>query len=498
MKVLFVFPNLRWDPSPCIGIATLSAVLKGKLHDARLIYLNESIGITLDFKKIKGAVEDYQPDLIGFSATTNQFPVALKIAQFIKRGMGSKIPILFGGIHVTLNPVEAVAHDCIDMIVLGEGEGALSELVEKMQGDEDISKIKNLWLKRDGQIIKNDLRPYISSEQLPFMDVDVMDYQKIIDFRNGWVDLILSRGCPRRCTYCFNSVYKDIYKIACKEPGRYIRVGDYYKTIEGIKKILSKYRDVKAINFFDDDFLLSPSIVEFVKLFRKEINLPFIINTHVDSITEEKVSVLKSCGCDLIKIGLESGNYRIRRVVLNRQTTNQCFIEKSQIIKKHDIRLFTFNMIGLPTETENNVSETLQLNAQLKPDVVRVATFYPYEGTQIYFLCEKLGLLMPKNQRQRDLTYSSKSILNFDDNFKLFLLKTIKHLDCYLNYLDADVSVYYGEVVNEINSLSERGFNSKAKQKILSERIEKISNNLLFQSVPHYVKKFNPYYAVRV
>jgi len=141
MKVLFVFPNLGWDPSPCIGIATLSAVLKNKSHDTRLIYLNESIGITLDFKKIKKMIEDYQPDLIGFSATTNQFPVALKIAQFIKRDMGSKIPILFGGIHVTLNPAEAISYDCLDMIVLGEGEEALLELVKRIQGDGDISKV---------------------------------------------------------------------------------------------------------------------------------------------------------------------------------------------------------------------------------------------------------------------------------------------------------------------------------------------------------------------
>lgn len=177
---------------------------------------------------------------------------------------------------------------------------------------------------------------------------------------------------------------------------------------------------------------------------------------------------------------------------------DQCFVEKSQIIKKYGIRLFTFNMIGLPTETENNVWETLQLNVQLRPDVVRVATFYPYEGTPIYSLCEKLRLLMPKNQKQRNLTYSSKSILNFDDNFKLFLLKIIRHLDCYLNYLDADISVYYREIVNEINSLSERDFNSKVKQKILLERIKKISKNLLSLSISHYVKKFNPYYAVRV
>ncbi len=497
MKILFIFPNLGWDPSPCIGIATLSAVLKTKSHETKLVYLNESIGFPLDLERIKTAVNDYRPDIIGFSATTNQFPVAIEIAKFIKRDVNSRIPIIFGGIHVTLKPSEVIGFKCVDMIVLGEGEQALLELVERMQDNRDISKIKNLWLKKNGQIIKNDLRPYISLEKLPFIDVEVMDYQRIIDLRNGWVDLILSRGCPRRCTYCFNGSYKDIYRNVCKRSGKYMRIGDFYKTIEGIKGILFKYNNVKAVNFFDDDFLLSSSILEFIELFKKEIGLPFIVNAHVDSITDEKVATLKSCGCDLIRIGVESGNYNIRKNILSRAATNQSFVEKSEIIKKYGIRLFTFNMIGLPTETKANVLETLQLNARLNPDVVRVATFYPYEGTPIHSLCKKLGVLS-KNRGQRHLTYSSKSILDFDSDFKVFLLKVIKHLDCYLNYLDTNISDYYVGIVNEINSFSEEDFNSVTKQEALSKKIEETSKNLSSKFVKHYVKKFNPYYAVRI
>lgn len=496
MKTLFIFSNLGWDPSPCIGILTLSAVLKSKAHDVKLIYLNEPMGFPLDLGKIQKTIEDYQPNLIGFSATTNQFPVSLKIAKFIKRSVNSKIPILFGGIHATLKPSEVIKHDCVDMVILGEGEGAILELADRMQGGKDIRKIKNLWLKENGQIITNDLRPYVSLEKLPFMDVEAIDFQKMINLRNGWVDLMLSRGCPRGCTYCFNSSYKNVYKTLCKQSGKYVRTDDFFKTINGIKNILSKYQNIKAINFYDDDFLLSPSIIEFIELFRKEIGLPFMVNTHVNSITDEKIRVLKNGGCDMVKVGLESGSHRIRKDILNRPATNQYVAEKMKIVRKHDIRLFTFNMIGLPTETENNVFETLKLNAQLQVDVVRVATFYPYEGTAIYSLCRDLDLLEPRGQKH--LTYSSKSILNFDNHFKLFLLKITRYLDCYLNYLNPDISINYQEIVNEINSLSELNFDSRSRQKTLSEKIDQISKDLSFKSIPHYVKKFNPYYAVRV
>lgn len=498
MKVLFIYPNLGWDISPCIGIATLSAVLKNRSHDVKLIYINKELGIPMDFLKIKKIVEDYCPDIIGFSTTTNQFSISIEIAQFIKQEVNKEIPLLFGGIHATMNPIETLRHGCVDMIILGEGEEAILELIEKMDKYQDISDVKNLWLKRGNQIIKNALRPYVSLKKLPFMDVGVMDYQKIINHRNGWVDIMLTRGCPRRCTYCFNDSYKTLYKNTCNEAGKYVRISDYLKTINGIRDILDKYDAIKAINFYDDDFLLTPSIIDFIKLFKKAINLPFMINTHIHSITGAKISTLKDCGCDLIKVGLESGSYRIRKEILNRPIMREQLVAKLNIIKKYGIKLFTFNMIGLPTETQDDIFETLKLNAQIQSNVVRIATFYPYTGTPIYFLCQKLNLLQETQQDEGHLTYFEKSVLNFDNSFKLFLLKIIKYFDCYLNYFDINISVYYKNVVDKIKLLSESEFNSDIIGRDLQEEIEAISKELSFRKIPHYVKKFNPYYAVRI
>lgn len=222
-----------------------------------------------------------------------------------------------------------------------------------------------------------------------------------------------------------------------------------------------------------------------------------MINTHIHSITDAKISILKDCNCDLIKVGLESGSYRIRKEILNRPITREQLIAKLNIIKKYGIRLFTFNMIGLPTETKDDIFETLKLNAQIQSNVVRIATFYPYTGTPIYFLCQKLNLLQ-ETQDEEHLTYFEKSVLNFDNSFKLFLLKVIKYFDCYLNYFDINISVYYKKVVDKIKLLSESEFGSNIIEHDLHEEIEAISKELSFRKIPHYVKKFNPYYAVRI
>lgn len=154
-------------------------------------------------------------------------------------------------------------------------------------------------------------------------------------------------------------------------------------------------------------------------------------------------------------------------------------------------------MIGLPTETTENIFETLKLNAQIQPNVVRIATFYPYTRTPIYFLCQKLNLLQ-ESQDEGHLTYFEKSVLNFDNSFKLFLLKIIKYFDCYLNYFDINISIYYKNAVDKIKLLSESEFSSEIIEQELQEEIEAISKKLSIREIPHYVKKFNPYYAVKI
>jgi anaerobic magnesium-protoporphyrin IX monomethyl ester cyclase len=266
MKILFIFPNLGGSPGFNTGIPILSAILKQKSHIVKLIHLNEKMGYGLDLKRIQQDINSFSPDLIGISANTNQFLVGIKIAKHIKK-INNKIPIIFGGVHPTLNPIETLRYKCVDMIVVGEAEEALPELIEKLENKKYIDRVNNVWFKSNNKIIKNKLNKYIDLNKIPFMDVSIYDYQKLINLRNGWIEVVLNRGCPYNCTYCFNRPYKEIYNRYNKnEAGAYIRAGNYKTTINGIKKIIKKYKNIKCISFGDDDFLLHSKITDFLDI----------------------------------------------------------------------------------------------------------------------------------------------------------------------------------------------------------------------------------------
>jgi len=499
MKILFIYPNLGCTIGFSIGVCTLSAILKKKGHKVKLIHLNESLGFPLDKVRIKNIILEFKPNIIGFSVDSNQFPIGIEIAEFIKDNINKSIPIIFGGIHPTLNPEETLNHNAVDMVLVGEGEEALPELIENLEKNQDISHIKNIWLKKNGKIVINKLRNFISLKKIPFMDTDVMDYQKIINNRNGWIDVILTRGCPRNCTFCFNETYRRIYSHHCVsyDIHKYVRIDDYTKIIQGIKRILEKYKNIKAVNFNDDDFLLFSPILGFIKSFKKKIGLPFMISAHINSINEKKLKILKECGCDLIRVGLECGNEKIRKNILKRNISNKQIIEKIMLIKKHKIRSYTFNMIGLPTEKKDDVIKTLRLNVICNPDVVRISTFYPYKGTKIYSVCNDLGLL-PIDLSKSTLTYFDQTILNFDDKFILFLEKIQKYFDCYLNYYIQELSSTFKELIKSITKLTKQEFEDTSIQKQIQNKIQCISRELSLKNIRHYAKRFTQYYAVKI
>ena len=170
MRVLFIYPNLNAQIGFNYGVAFLSAVLRRNGHVTRLLNINESLGYPLDLERIAGDVKAFSPDLVGFSVVSNQFRYALEIGKAI-RGY-TDAPFVCGGVHATMVPREVLETGIFDYACLGEGEEALVELANALEVHGDTTKIPNIWMKRDGRIIKNRVRPFIPLENLPSKDYD--------------------------------------------------------------------------------------------------------------------------------------------------------------------------------------------------------------------------------------------------------------------------------------------------------------------------------------
>lgn len=420
MKILFVYPNIVESPKDIsTGLATLAALCKAKGHKTALI--DTTFGLS-DHEILRKA-KSFAPDLIAFTTATNDFNYAVHIASVLKKQL--RVPILAGGFHPTIAPQETISKDCFDIVCIGEGEQAIIELIDKLEKNKSIDKIKNLWIKRKTKskikIIRNSLRPLVKNlNKIPFPDRDLFNYKQYLKWNHGTATFISTRGCPFRCTYCINHFLVKLYNQKTK----YVRFRSITNLFSEIKEVLRKYGlYVKNIEFYDDTFTLDEKrLEEFCKRYPKEIGLPFNINVRVNSINSKFLKSLKQAGCVRVSIGVESGDQQIRNKVLKRNMTDKQIIEFFKTAKQAGLKTYSFNMVGIPFETKKSIEKTIKLNRLCKPDYVGVSIFNAFKGTEIYDLCVKNGWL----KKDYACSYFRESNMNHP-NFSSLALKKIRN-----------------------------------------------------------------------
>lgn len=349
---------------PHFGVMSISALLKSKGHRCDLILASEEKNL---LRKISGL----SPDVVGFPCITGEHKWVFDIALQIKN-MG--ITTLIGGPHPTYYPEEVISNKGVDMIAIGEADYACVELLDNLQRNQDITTIKNLWVKKDNKIFKNEVRDLISDlDELPSPDREIY-YKYPFLGKSSVKQFLTGRGCPYLCTFCSNHLLQKIYK----GKGRFIRRVSPSKIIEEMQSVRKKH-GLKTVSFTDDVFIISRKwLDEFLPMYKKEIGLPFMCNVRVNLVTEEIIKQIKEYGCYGVAMGVESGNPYLRNVVLKKDITNEQIINAAKIIKKNGLKLKAFNMLGLPGETFENALETLELNIKIKPDFAPCSLLEPY------------------------------------------------------------------------------------------------------------------------
>jgi len=412
MKILFIYPNLTRQEYISLGIAYLSSCLKRNGHQVYLIDYTFGGKGNDCIKKIK----EIGPDLICFSLRSGEYNFSSKIASEIKQNFNIKI--LFGGVHPTVDPENTIKDESINMICLGEGEEALLELVEKMEKGEDYFSTKNFWFKKDGQVIKNPLRPLNQNlDSIPFPDRDLFDFKKYVDCRNGNVDMIIGRGCPFHCTYCINHILQKLYDGL----GKFTRLRRVDNVLEEVDLLVRKY-NIKSICFQDDLFTIDKNwIKEFSEKYSKEFGLPFQCLSRTEMITPDLCNDLKKAGCQMLAMGIESGNRSLRQNILKRNNTDEDIINAFKIAREAGIKTHSFNMIGLPYETQENINESIKLNRNVKPDFLRISIFQPYPGTELHRICKSEGWITGK---EIPASHKSHSILSYPNITKKEIKKS--------------------------------------------------------------------------
>ncbi len=395
-RVLFL-QNIEFDNQ---GVAYISALLKSNGHTCDLLIENSP-------DKIAGYAKNSGFDLIAFSLMPGMQHWALKVAEHLKKELPDA-PVIFGGLHPTLYP-DVINQGPVDIICMGEGEFPMLELMDALDAKMDYSQIKNLWVKKDHQVVKNDMRQLIEDlDILPFPDKGLY-YDRYPRLKNKKTKyLITSRGCPYECTFCYNKKLKQIFS----GKGKYVRFHSPDRIIKEIRHMKDNY-SFETVHFADDNFILNRErIIHLLDKYKKsDIDLPFICLARANLLDEELVRKLKEAGCASVWFGLESGNEILREKLIKKNLTEKQIVAAARLLKKHRIKFRAYSIIGLPGETVENAFETISLNIRIKTDFPWCSIFTPYSETEIVDYAMAQGYLKDEYLDDMSGTYFKNSLL---------------------------------------------------------------------------------------
>jgi radical SAM superfamily enzyme YgiQ (UPF0313 family) len=438
------------------GIRSISSYLKNHGHYTRLIF-----PITYDNKYSKRVLHDIknivkESNLIGVTCTSYTSDKSIQLINYLKQ---LKIPIIWGGIHATFNPEECIKYT--DFVCIGEGEEAMLELADRLSKKQNTTKIRNLWVKENSRVYKNDVRPLVQDlDKLPHADYDfanqwILDSGKFVnisekhfggcesnqyahyrfckflpEFKFSRLLLVHTvRGCLHQCTFCCNYNLRKLYH----NKGTYIRKRSIKNVIEELLELKQKFPSIDLIWFTDDSFFIrsEKELEEFSREYKKKIDLPFMC--YVDPLTfnETKLKLLLDVGLIRIDIGIQTGSEKINKYIYNRFLTNECLISVAKVINKYKHKMAPPEyqiIIANPYEIEQDVLATINLLQNLpKPYHLQPFGLVFFPGTQLFYKAINDGII----KSQKDSCYS----VHYTNYVENFMIKSKKLNTLYLNLI---------------------------------------------------------------
>lgn len=411
MKIVFCCAE---DES--LGVGYLSSHLKKHGHEVNLVFDpkqfdrpytgNRRLATKYDRSKRNLArIEQIKPDLIGFSCVTANYRWAIQFARQIRERFD--VQIIFGGVHPTLVPERVINEDAVDIVCVGEGEEALLDLVKGLSRGERRTDIPNLWFKDGQRIIKNGPRPLNQDlDGLAFPD-KAMFYEQLPKHYRLQSSFLTSRGCPFTCTFCGNEQLKKIYK----GQGKFVRRRSVDSCIKELRQMKERFGTKYVL--FGDDILTTDIdwLNDFSTKYRKEIGLPFTCFGHAKYMDDDRAKFLKSAGCRLVWLGVQSGDEDLRRRILNRPESNEEIIKSARAIKVAGLKLMVDHIMDIPGESEDSVFESARLYNEIRPDMINVYNLLYFPTSRISEIAFEQGVLSAEDVGQieqgNDLVYQT-------------------------------------------------------------------------------------------
>lgn len=334
------------------------------------------------WNKTRLILDQFRPDIVGISATTGSYGSAMKVAKIVKEH-DSEIPVVMGGPHPTLLPEDTVKEPYFDIVVRGEGEYTMLEVVECLEKEKSLHEVKGITFKDKGEIYHNPSRPLIENlDSLPFPARDLI-YEKEKYPHQAFGYILTSRGCPYECIFCSSP----------KIWGRKVRFRSPEKVVAEIEEVVRDFK-TRTFRINDDTFTVNKKrVLEICDLLiEKNLGITWQCDTRVNLLTRDLCKRMKEAGCVQFNLGVESGNPEVLSFTKKGITLDQAR-NAIKMTKDAGILALAYFMIGFPDETCEQIQDTIAFMEEVKPDFSVFSIVTPYPGTELFDIARNMELL---------------------------------------------------------------------------------------------------------
>lgn len=367
--------------NPPLGIMYVAAY--AEKYTDHTIEILDVLAEELDNNEVEEEVRKRKPDVVGITAMTFTLIDVIKIAKIIKK-VDDDIKIVLGGPHVHIYPNETINIPEIDFLVLGEGEITFTELIQNIDNYDILKNVKGVVFKNDGEIINTGQRDFIENlDSIPFPArhlTKVGLYNSLLARRSTVTTMMTTRGCPYKCIFCDRPHLGKVFRA---------------RTAENVVREMEECVEMGINEFilYDDTFTIDRQrVLDICKLIKdKGLDIGWDIRARVNTVDKEMLIKLKTAGCERIHYGIESANPDILKLLNKGITISQ--VEKAfEMTKKAGIETLAYFMIGSPTETREQILNTINFAKRLKPDYVHFSITTPFPATQLYYMGMEQGV----------------------------------------------------------------------------------------------------------
>jgi radical SAM superfamily enzyme YgiQ (UPF0313 family) len=370
--------------SPPLGLAYIASMLRQD-HDVKII---DSNILNYTIEDVEKELRSFYPDIVGITSVTPSIYQAYEVAETAKR-MRKDCTVVLGGPHATFLPIETLK-ECkyVDVIVRGEGEETIRDLVETIEKGEDLDNVKGITFRKGGEIVDVGPRPFVKDiDDIPFPTRDLLPIHLYNVNGVKYTTMLTSRGCPFRCSFCSSS----------RLFGGYWRGRSPENVLEEMKNIYDEYT-IRDFEFMDDTFTLDQKRAERIcdGIVEEGLDISWGASSRVDTLSKKLVEKMKKAGCWILFLGIESGCQKILDAVGKGITIEQAK-KAVKIVKDAGIQVLGSFIIGFMQDTAETIKETIKFAKSLNLDYAEFSILTPYPGTPIYDYAKKNNLLLTED-----------------------------------------------------------------------------------------------------